>query len=121
LSLWVDPFCSSTTSAVHSFATLLAAPSKGTRGEDLTARLGVDERGPHSLESLVGKAFAAGEQPAPAGPFGVDLTAAATAMVSADPLAIWLSLGCCERTTCSPGSLGLTVPANDLPVIRGNF
>lgn len=55
-------------------------------GEDLTARVGVDERVPLSLESLVGKAFAAGEQAAPVGPFGVDLTPAATAMVPADPL-----------------------------------
>jgi hypothetical protein len=55
-------------------------------GEDLAARVGVEAGVPLGRESLVGKAFAAGEQPAPVGPFGVDLTAAATAMVSADPL-----------------------------------
>ena len=55
-------------------------------GEDLAARIGIDAGVPHGGESLVGKAFTAGEESAPVGPFGVDLTATATAMVPADPL-----------------------------------
>jgi hypothetical protein len=53
----------------------------------VAARVGVDAGASHRGESLGGKAFGAGEEPAPVGPLGLDLAASAAAVVPGHALA----------------------------------